>query len=287
MKLHQLLLTCLLLFSTVLTAGQPVHKMGWKSNPNHKKGLKQFVHNPTYAAPILSKTDLRTTGHMPEVYDQAQIGSCTAQALVAAFEFTFHRVNGRFMNGSRLGLYYDERVHDGSVLQDAGSTTASGLFVLAGGGLGTEKTWPYTPAKFAQKPPAAYYKEAKEYVTLNAYDVDNTDGKSIRVALSAGYPVAFGGYVYQAIEELTAKDFFLPMPKGRSVGGHEELIVGHDDTLVHVYKDGTRIKGFYLIRNSWGKGFANGGYFWAPKAYIEGKRWNEDFAVIQLTSSKR
>jgi C1A family cysteine protease len=136
------------------------------------------------------------------------------------------------------------------------------------------------------RPPASYYKDAKKYVALNAYDVDSADHVSIRKALSAGWPVMFGGYVYQAIENLSPTNYFLPMPKGRPVGGHEELIVGHDDNLSHTYPDGKTIVGFYLIRNSWGKAYANKGYYWAPKAYIESTKWNEDFAVIPLSKKK-
>ena len=63
-----------------------------------------------------ASVDLRSK--CPPIYDQGQLGSCTANALVGAYQFD----NLSFM-GSRLFLYYNERVLDQDVNEDAGINT--------------------------------------------------------------------------------------------------------------------------------------------------------------------
>jgi C1A family cysteine protease len=65
------------------------------------------------------------------------------------------------------------------------------------------------------------------------------------------------------------------MPKGNPVGGHAMCIIGHDDT--HVYNG---IRGWYIIRNSWGREWGREGYCWAPYAYIDSLRYCDDFWVF-------
>ena len=96
----------------------------------HKYTLKiekiatEFEENFSVTRALLpSRIDLRNK--FPKPYDQLGIGSCTAQALVGAFQFN----NLSFM-GSRLFLYYNERMMDGSIYQDAGSTLSQGIRAL-------------------------------------------------------------------------------------------------------------------------------------------------------------
>lgn len=246
------------------------HTFGWKSAPAGKTIRKSMIHLKM-DAPIKAQTDL--SAGMPPVYDQGQLGSCTANAGMAAFEYEWKRQHGDFLGGSRLGLYQDELRHDGNYPQDAGSYTSTVVWVFQHKGIGLEKCWGYDITKLAKKAPACYTKEAKGFRLVEAYDVDGNDGKSIRLALSNGYPVMFGCYVYQGIDNLPSSNI-LPMPKKgeRPIGGHELLIVGHDDNT-----------GLYKLRNSWSEKYGEGGYLFAPKAYVENPRISEDFAVVKVT----
>ena len=92
------------------------HGLGWIPDlPDHR--------DHRYSAPLQilaalpTKVDLRP--QCPPVYDQLHIGSCTANAIGAAFEFEQMkqtRANG-FMP-SRLFIYYNERVIENSVNSD-------------------------------------------------------------------------------------------------------------------------------------------------------------------------
>src|SRR5947207_294352 len=68
---------------------------------------------------VPKKIDLRA-GCSP-VEDQGSIGSCTANALSGALEF-LGRKNAAFFEVSRLFIYYNERVLQGTTMQDSGAT---------------------------------------------------------------------------------------------------------------------------------------------------------------------
>ncbi len=88
------------------------HHFGWvRDLPDHR--------DLTYSAPLArltkmpAKVDLRPK--CPPVYDQGQIGSCTANAIAAAIEFDRGRrpaIPPDFVP-SRLFIYYNER-HSGA-----------------------------------------------------------------------------------------------------------------------------------------------------------------------------
>ena len=49
----------------------------------------------------------------------------------------------------------------------------------------------------------------------------------------------------------------MPTPKENCLGGHAVCIVGYDDT-----------KQWFILRNSWGSQWGDGGYFYLPYEYI-------------------
>src|SRR2546430_246987 len=74
-----------------------------------------------YSAPLAklrvlpTKADLRR--HCPRVYNQGDIGSCTANAIAAAIEFDRKKQKLRDFIPSRLFIYYNERSIERGVLQ--------------------------------------------------------------------------------------------------------------------------------------------------------------------------
>ena len=79
-----------------------------------------------------------------------------------------------------------------------------------------------------------------------------------------------GGYQTNAVVANTkiAKrgDSVLYCGRGEKSGGHQICIVGYDDEIeadvTNVYGEKTRLKGAFLIANSWGEGWQNDGYCW-------------------------
>lgn len=286
------LLFTILFTSFTLAQNKP---MGWLSNPKHSKNLKQFVHHPAFKVVSLPEiVDLSGVmpdgpkvdkNHMPPIYDQGQIGSCTAQAGTAAFDFLWHKQFGEFFDGSKLGLYTCSLMHDNNWPKDFGSYTSTVVWVLKNQGQGTEKCFPYSKP-FGTPLPKCYLADAKKHMVVNAYDVDSTDKISIRTAIAKGYPVMFGGFVYPSIQNLNSKNYFNPPPSGAPIGGHERLIVGYNSTLTYTF-NGKTYTGFYWVRNSWGGSWGYKGYSWDPMVVIENPRTNEDFAVIDVATDNK
>lgn len=191
---------------------------------------------------------------MPPVWDQGQLGSCTAFALTAAVAF----LHG--FTGSQLWLYYKERVMEHTTRQDAGAMIRDGIKVLAKAGLPPEPAWPYDIAKFARRPPAKTYKQAKqeligEYRRLSTVD-DYLD------CLASGSPFVVGITVFESFEsDAVAATGKVPMP-----GSSEQVLGGHAICVVGYQADGS-----FIVRNSWGTGWGmdNGsGYFTLPHDYL-------------------
>lgn len=80
----------------------------------------------------------------------------------------------------------------------------------------------------------------------------------------------FGFTVYNSIEQ-TDKDGKIPFasPKEKSEGGHAIVTVGYDEKMKIKNKYGKiETTGALLLRNSWGKGWGEGGYGWLPYDYV-------------------
>jgi C1A family cysteine protease len=255
---------------------------GWKSNPRHGKGLLQIAKHQDYkAASLPSKADLSAA--MPPVYDQGQIGSCTANAGSGAFDYQWSVQHKAFAYPSRLDLYQNELRHDGNFPQDAGSYTATILWVLTNQGVCTEKCWPYNTSLLASPSPSCAVAQRPQYMAVKAYDVPNNDGGfAVRQCIAnIGIPVLTGGYVFNSIQspkrDTKTGQWYVSMPSGKPIGGHEILIVGYDDNLTIAGR-----KGWVRVRNSWGTGWADKGYAWFPQAYLFNPKYFEDNGAIEL-----
>lgn len=89
-----------------------------------------------YAAPLIrfpqglpAAVDLRS--ECPPVYDQGQLGSCTGNGIAGAIEFDQHKQGTEEFTPSRLFIYYNERVIEGTVNQDSGAQIRDGIKAVA------------------------------------------------------------------------------------------------------------------------------------------------------------
>ena len=245
-------------------------RYGWRPDlPDYRDLLLTAL--PAGALP--STVDLEST--LPPVYDQGQLGSCTANGIGGLVEFVEMVQHEGERTPSRLFIYYGERQIEGTTDQDSGAQIRDGMKVVAKLGAPPESLWPYDVAKFAQQPPAAAYAAAKQHVAVAYKRVAQTT-QALKAALAAGHPVVFGFTVYESFESAeVAQTGVLNMPAhGESVvGGHCVVLVGYDDAT-------QRFKG----RNSWGESWGIRGHFTMPYAYATSRSLASDFWVLTRES---
>ena len=222
---------------------------------------------------VPSSVDLRP--FCPPVYDQGNMGSCTANAAASLLAYHNKRSFGKDTPPSRLFIYKSTR--DLMMAKgDSGAYIRTTMGCLALFGAPPEKYWEYDGNMLDSAPPAFCYSYASNYQALSYFRLDEkTVGipsknredtlSEIKDTLASSLPVMFGFTVYDSIR--SAVDGKIPYPvRGESVlGGHAVLAVGYDDTLTIGDKVGA-----FLIRNSWGEVWGEKGYGWLPYEYVLG-----------------
>src|ERR1700691_6103327 len=129
-----------------------VSRYGWIPDlPDHRDHL--------YAAPaevaggLPASVDLRA--QCPSVYDQGQLGSCTANAIASALQFEQMKQKlVQIFTPARLFIYYNERVIEHTVDSDSGAQIRDGIKSVGKQGDCPETEWPYVIAKFKTAPSA-------------------------------------------------------------------------------------------------------------------------------------
>jgi C1A family cysteine protease len=233
------------------------------------------VRDHLYAAPqrVLDKlpgsVDLRAG--CPPVYDQGQLGSCTANAIGAAFAYAQKKQGLADFMPSRLFVYWNERKMEGTVDEDSGAMIRDGIKSVHTQGVCSETTWPYVIERFTRKPSKAAYTEAAKH-QVTAYRRIRQQLNQMQGCLASGVPFVFGFSVYESFEsDKVASTGYVPLPRRTEalVGGHAVLAVG--------YRDQTQR---FIVRNSWGRGWGMHGYCTMPYAYLTDASLASDFWAV-------
>ena len=242
---------------------------------------------PKSVPPLKSREELRSNSLIekcPPVYDQGNVGSCTACSL--CFLWNMCDVPP-YLTPSRMWLYAMERMllpgFDGK-LSDDGAHAIDGLLVMNRIGMVAEDRYPYVETMVNSIPPKDLQKEAS-YQKLTSYWVLDTEsqdiGYNIKRSIDSGYGVSWGFLLYKSFH--SKADGIIDLPKARNYDDvrdpNDPLIGGHEVPIV-AYDDMTRR---YTFANHWGSSWGNNGYGTVPYEYVESRLYTISVCAINTT----
>lgn len=230
--------------------------------------------------PVIPKSvDFRQLYKMPDVFDQGQLGSCTGNGI--SFMLAFNVLNNHIQTPftsllpfSRLFIYYNERVIEGTVNQDSGAQIRDGLKSISSEGACVESFFPYDVDSFANTPTSQAYSNALLYKAIVYSRLNNLNKLELIQCLLEGYCFVFGFSVYDSFETQEVYDtgvVNLPASSETLQGGHCVCCVGYD-------LDTDR----FICVNSWGNDFGQNGYFTIPATYLCNDNLASDFWTVRV-----
>ena len=239
-------------------------KFGWIPDVPDKRD-HYFALPPKRKLP--SRVDMRPMN--PLIYNQLSLGSCTAQSVAGALQFSMLEVMDVAFLPSRLFIYYNTRVLHKTVNRDSGASLRNTIKAVAGTGYCRESLWPHKISEFKVKPPKVAYDKAIKLKAIHYARVPQTLA-GLKQALAENNPVVFGFAVYESFNKI-GKNGMMPIPKKteKMQGGHAVVLMGYDDA-----------KKVFIVRNSWGNRWGDKGYFYMPYAFAVDSDYCADFWVI-------
>ena len=221
---------------------------------------------------IIKSVDLRDG--FPPVYNQGKLGSCTANAISAAYVFDTMKQNiPTIFEPSRLFIYFNERKSNGTINEDSGASIRDSVLAITNQGVCPETMWEYNIAKFMEQPTNECFDFAKNHKCIS-YKRVNQNLQQLKQCLIEGFPFVFGVDVYESFENKEAMTTgVIPIPKDgeKLLGGHAICCAGFCDD-----------KQAFIFRNSWGEEFGEKGYGYLPYEYLTNKNLSADFWTVRI-----
>jgi hypothetical protein len=231
------------------------------------------INNPEALGRII---DMRP--EMPPVENQLEVGSCTANAVVGALEYARAKEQLKHIELSRLFVYYNARKLHDTTQEDSGCAIQMALAALMVDGVCEERMWPYDAALVKEKPTNAALMNATKYEAIEFARVDFPD--NVFQALLKGLPVIFSTFLpdicYEAAWAGQPAPVLKECKQDMMGGCHAMLLVGYNMDTRH-----------FIVRNSWGPEFGDGGYFLVPFETLHAYSIKEHFWVIGKLSDKQ
>ncbi len=223
--------------------------------------------------------DLRKTNLLPDIFDQGELGSSVAHALLAAYIFSLKKEGiDTEIKLSPQFIYYNQRLIAGTVECDAGASIRDGIKVLERLGVCSEEQYPYDLNYFRDKPTDESYEFAYKHKHQVQYRRVRPLLEDIMKSISIKIPVLMSFTVYDSFQHPdVTRTGIMPIPKlgEKIIGHHCILIVGYDITKKHL-----------LCRNSWGVKYGQGGHLWIPFSFVNSRNVS-DLWIVSISSGTK
>ncbi|MBV9963025.1 MAG: C1 family peptidase [Parafilimonas sp.] len=246
------------------------HKFNWRPSRGDFRDHKFIPALKVQSLPV--KVDMRHV--YKHIFDQGDLGSCTANAAAAAVGFERSKQNLDSYRASRLFIYYNERVIENTVNYDSGAQIRDSINVLYKQGACREHMWEYDISQYKAKPDQRCYTTAAEFKIKEYLKIDNSSIDNLKNCLADGFAFIFGFTVFESFESNdVAETGMVPMPQPNEkvLGGHAVMCIGYDDE-----------KQVFICRNSWGNTWGDKGNFYMPYDYLTNPDLASDFWTIRL-----
>jgi C1A family cysteine protease len=211
---------------------------------------------------------------------EMQVGnSCVANAFAGAYEYLAMRELGESADVSRLFIYYNARYLADEQDNDSGSMMVNAIEGLKEYGACSESIWANDYEMITEEPDEDSYNHGANFKIVEAEYIE-TDLDLWRATLADGFPIAFALNTFNSFDKATTNKGRVLMPKNtdserKSHGWHAMLCVG--------YSDPDRM---FIVRNSWGEEWGDGGYCYIPYDYIIHDKYNgHDSWIIKSVES--
>lgn len=232
----------------------------------------------TRQGPFAAKLDLKP--NVFEVEDQLSLGSCVANAFTSACEQL------KPNSYSRLFTYYNGRIKIENQTGE-GMQPRDGAKALNHWGTPLESIYPYDISKENIEPGPEVYAAALpfkvtryERIPCAAEGTQTLESiraleLAIKSALSEGLPVVIATRVGEEIRHLIGPwqthkmhsvSGLIRTPNAY-IGNHMMMIIGYDDSIVQPNPSMNQ-NGSWLVQNSWGTVYGDGGFFGYPYAAL-------------------
>jgi C1A family cysteine protease len=205
--------------------------------------------------PLRQKVDLREWDSLVE--NQMSLGSCTGNAIANSYELSIKRLYPTNFNElSKLFIYYNARIFEGTTQEDSGASIRDGLKGLHNYGVCKEEIWPYDISKFNVEPSKESYIEAVKRIIPKYEKIKSLD--DTLDAVNNNYTVVIGMLVFSSFLDLDKENNTLYATENYDIlGGHAVTIVGYDiDQKI------------FIVKNSFGTDWGINGYFYMSFDYL-------------------
>ena len=173
---------------------------------------------------------------------------------------------------SRLFIYYNERMIEGTVDEDSGAMIRDGIKTVAKLGVCAEAVWPYDIARFTDEPPAKAVHGGQESPGDWSTAGSSRSLHQMQGCLATGFPFVFGFSVYESFESAGGRRTGvvpLPPPQREAPRGSRRSRRG-------VRRRHAAVPGPQLLGDHWGMG----GYCTMPYAYLTNPSLASDFWAV-------
>lgn len=245
-----------------------------KSKKTFKRFLASKLRRVSVKAVPLPKTiDLRASWW--KIADQGQTGSCVGQALSAVLRYHFVQVTKlpTTQTFSARFIWTASREMDAirdlptTMIEGEGTTLTQALEIAKRHGCVPETTLPFYGILGYSGTTDEFYSIAKSYRISNYYELNHRNILQMKTWLATRGPIFCSLICNEEFMNCRKSNPYLKDLNGSDLGGHAVVIVGYRD-------DGT-----FILRNSWGTQWGDGGYAYLSEDYVI-RRLQESYGVI-------